>query len=387
MRSPRTLAAMVPTLYVAAGGGGDAIAAWALRIPASGRPVIATFAWDRIMVDPLPGPRTPRDFDNLAPFGGLNYAFTPSTRPIPPAGSTMPQLASQIDATLVLLDPTGGAAGLRTQLRSLAYTASAERIYLVDVGGDITAMGDEPTLRSPLADALVLAAADGQDVPVEVFVIGAGLDGELPAATVHAYLLALDGRQVNRLSADRARDILPILDWHPTEATALTVAAALGRRGTVEIREQGHAVELTDDSPNAYAVDHARMLGHSRPARAVHDSRSIDDADNAVRAVCGRSELDQERRKAQIRRTATAPRPTNELLTEAIAYCEHARIRGIDYVTFRRLAEVLGLSVSNAHELRRNLVAGNPEHYQAPLWSVNPRPFRTAYPTDEANQL
>ena len=43
----------------------------------------------------------------------------------------------------------------------------------------------------------------------------------------------------------------------------------------------------------------------------------------------------------------------------------------IDYVTFRRLAEVLGLNTSNAHELRRNLIAGNSEHYQAPLWSVS----------------
>lgn len=370
-RSPRTVAAMAPTLYVAAGGGGDAIAAWALRPLAGDRPVIATFAWDRIMVDPLPGPRTPRDFDNLEFVDSLNYAFAPSTQPIPPAGSTMPQLASQVEASVVLLDPTGGAAGLRAQLRSLARTTSAERIQLVDVGGDIAAAGDESTLRSPLADALVLAAADGQDVPVEVVVIGAGLDGELPAATVRAYVLALGGRQVNRLSAERARDILPILEWHPTEATALTAAAALGRRGTVEIREQGHVVELTDDSPNAYAIDHGSMLGHSRPAQAVHESCSIDDADNAVRTVCGRSELDRERRKSHIRRTAAAPRPTNELLAEALAYCEHARTRGIDYVTFRRLAEVLGLNVSNADELRRKLIAGNSEHYQAPLWSVS----------------
>src|SRR5262249_20566983 len=74
--------------------------------------------------------------------------------------------------------------------------------------------------------------------------------------------------------------------------------------------------------------------------------------------------------KAHTRGTAAAPRPADELLTEALAYCEHARKQGIDYLTFRRLAEVLGLDASHAHELRRNLVARNPEHYQAPLWSV-----------------
>jgi hypothetical protein len=326
------------------------------------------------MIDPLPGPRSARDFDGLSLVDGLNRAFTASTRPIPPAGSTLPELAAQIDATVVLLDPSGGATGLRKQLRSLVGTTKAERIEILDVGGDILALGDESTLRSPLADALVLAAADRQRVPVEVRVVGAGLDGELPAATVDQYLRSLSGRQVGRLSAIQAQAVLPILEWHPSEATALTVAAAQGLRGTVEIRQEGHLVELTDKSADVWAIEHSRVLNHSRPAQALQNSPSLDAAEDAVRAVCGRSELDAERRKSDVRRTATAPPPLGELLAAVDAYCAQAHARGVDYVTFRRLAEVVGLDAKNAGELRRRLIADHPAHYFPPLWSVTRRP-------------
>jgi hypothetical protein len=101
-----------------------------------------------------------------------------------PAGSTLPRLASEVDSTLVLLDPVHGAMGLQEQLAALVDTTDAERVALVDVGGDILGTGTEPELKSPLADALALAATDALPVPVEVLVPGAGLDGELSEQTV-----------------------------------------------------------------------------------------------------------------------------------------------------------------------------------------------------------
>ncbi|MGH9217468.1 MAG: DUF1152 domain-containing protein, partial [Acidimicrobiales bacterium] len=47
-------------LFVAAGGGGDAITAAVLApiLSASDQPpVIMTYSWDRLLIDPLPGPR------------------------------------------------------------------------------------------------------------------------------------------------------------------------------------------------------------------------------------------------------------------------------------------------------------------------------------------
>jgi len=56
-------------LWLAAGGGGDALAASILhRAVGESQPAtIATYAWDRLAVDPLPGPRAAADFDGLQP--------------------------------------------------------------------------------------------------------------------------------------------------------------------------------------------------------------------------------------------------------------------------------------------------------------------------------
>src|SRR5689334_8326554 len=101
---------------VAAGGGGDAIAAAMLAqaVPDTNAVGIATMAWDRMIVDPLPGPRSVSDFTGLDERNG-HLVVTPGTRPVLPAGSTLPRLAAELPLPLVLLDPTDAAVGLRAQ--------------------------------------------------------------------------------------------------------------------------------------------------------------------------------------------------------------------------------------------------------------------------------
>ena len=128
----------------------DALAAAIVhRAIASDEPaVIATYAWDRLSVDPLPGPRSVVDFLELQ---GSAPATTSSRRPPSPgrrAGQHRPNLAGDLDASLVLLDPASGAAGMRAQLRELAAIHEASGVTIVDVGGDALAQGSEPGLRS-----------------------------------------------------------------------------------------------------------------------------------------------------------------------------------------------------------------------------------------------
>ena len=72
---------MTGPLYVAAGGGGDAVMAAVVSHLArpNDRAVIATFAWDRLIYDPLPGPRSPADFEGLRRLTKLNFAIEPAT--------------------------------------------------------------------------------------------------------------------------------------------------------------------------------------------------------------------------------------------------------------------------------------------------------------------
>jgi hypothetical protein len=362
-----------PPLYVAAGGGGDAVAAamlHAVRWP-NKRPVIATFAWDRLLVDPIPGPRSTGDFTGLAPLGAHNFAFTSDTRPIPPAGSTLPRLAAEVDATYVLLDPSRGAIGLRTQMAALIQTTQAESVEVIDVGGDVLGTGTEPTLRSPLADALAVAATTRLSVPVSVLVAGAGLDGELTETTVLTRVEHLGGHCTIRTGPTETEWAIPLFEWHPSEATALLLAAARGLRGHVEIRSDGHRVRITDESPNVYALAHDDVLANNHVAAAVADTKALDEVEAAVRAVCGHSEIDYEREKAaRVQRDSTRRSSLRQSIAVLDEYQRNAKKRGLDYVTFRRLAEVAQLRDVDVRALRECLVQTWSEQYEAPLWRL-----------------
>jgi hypothetical protein len=386
-------------VLVAAGGGGDALAAALLHhtVPFAAPAVIATYAWDHLVVDPVPGPRSASDFTALAPMAGRDRMFTPGTRPVPPAGSTLPRLSGEIGDRLVLLDPDGAAAGLCEQLGELVHAHDADEVEIVDVGGDSLARGDESGLRSPLADAMVLAACAGLDVPSSIMVAGPGLDGELTedevlaaaatATTATAGSGTADARPDRVLGPDDIAPFAHVLDWHPTESTALLAAAAQGVRGRVEIRDRGLIVPLTTRSADVYRLELATVLGRSRVASALIGSSSLDEAETITRTVCGFSELEYERRKA------AAPSPPDDRdqdqLAAAVRDLERtATDRGVDYLTFRRIAAALRLAAEPADRLRRHLVRTRPEHHVWPLWSVQPvepvepvQPVHPAQPT------
>jgi hypothetical protein len=363
-------------VLVAAGGGGDALAAAILHhtIPFAAPAVIATYAWDHLVTDPVPGPRRATDFTGLAPLAGRDRVFTPDTRALPPSGSTLPRLSGEIGDHLVLLDPDEAACGLRTQIDELVTAHEAEAVDIVDVGGDSLARGDEDGLRSPLADAMVLAACAGLDVPSSIVVAGPGLDGELTQAQV----LAATGREPDLvLDAGDVTAFAHVLDWHPTESTALLAAAAHGLRGLVEIRDGRMTVPLTDRSAHVYRLALATVLQRSRVASALVDSSSLDEAEAITRRVCGFSEIDAERRKAAQLTAAGDDGPDGggdqEDLDRGVRALEVAAgDRGVDYLTFRRIAEALQLTAGPADRLRQHLVATRPEHHAWPLWSINP---------------
>jgi hypothetical protein len=312
-------------------------------------------------------------------LAGRDRVFTADTRPRPPSGSTLPRLSDEIADRVVLLDPEEAASGLRAQIDELVTACEADRVDIVDVGGDAVARGDEVGLRSPLADAMVLAACADLDVPSSIVVAGPGVDGELTedqvvAATGDTPDLVLD--------ADDVAPFAHVLDWHPTESTALLAAAAHGRRGLVEIRDGRLTVPLTDRSAHVYRLALATVLARSRVATALVGSSSLDEAEAITRDVCGFSEIDAERRKAALLGppapdgTATgddARRNDDDLDREVRELEIAAGDRGVDFLTFRRIAEALQLAAGPADRLRQHLVASRPEHDAWPLWSTTPR--------------
>ncbi|MCX5423672.1 DUF1152 domain-containing protein [Streptomyces sp. NBC_00078] len=358
-------------LIVAAGGGGDAVAAAmldaALYGDTGGQAVILTYAWDRLLIDPLPGPRGANDFTGLEPLTPAVWKVPADARPVAPAGSTLPRLAAELRHRFALIDPRYGAEGVTHQVEDLVSHLKPTSIDLLDVGGDVLARGDEPTLKSPLADSLTLAACGQVNAPIRLLIAGPGLDGELS----HEDLRGVLGPVVQTFTAKDAEPISPVLEWHPSEATGMLAATARGVRGTCEVRDAGLPIPLTDESPTVHEVDLDEALSRNELARAVMSTTTLAQAEALSREICGFSEIDYERNKALWLKEQQRPKLDAESVLPQLAQFEaEARSRGITHTTFRHLTEVLNLDGSQRDDLRRLLINSQPERYTAPLWHI-----------------
>lgn len=345
-------------LIVAVGGGGDAITATTLqRLLGLTEPApIMTYAWDRLMIDPLPGPRSVRDFAGLRTPADNVHQVTSTTTPRAPAGSSLPRIAADTGATLLLLDPTRGAVGMARQIQAAAAHLNLDRIVALDVGGDALTDGHDPELRSPLADQLALAACLRSELPTQLVIAAPGLDGEIPSETVLHRLNRAGATPFGRLSPADLDPARVVYSWHPSEASGLLATAVDGARGTVEVRDAGDQITLSDSTAALTAVDLDALAGQI-PATKLVDTHALDDAEAVVRDLTGISELRYETAKAAKRNEQTARMPTLESLTEVDTLSEDARRRGADYISTRRLAELLGCSSLDTFTVLNQLLA------------------------------
>jgi hypothetical protein len=329
--------------------------------------VILTYAWDRLLIDPVPGPRGPDNFTGLHSLTPAVWAVPTEARPIAPAGSTLPRLAAELRPTFALIDPRHGVEGITRQLEELVDHLSPASIDLLDVGGDILARGDEPTLKSPLADAVTLAACCQVNAPVRLLVAGPGLDGELPLDELRGML----GPLIHTLTAKDVEPIRSVLEWHPSEATGMLAATARGVRGTCEMRDAGLPVPLTDDGPTVHEVDLDEALTRNQLARAILTTAALDEVEAYSREICGYSEIDYERNKATwLKDQPSMPLDSDAALSQLDQFEAEARSRGVTHTTFRRITEALNLNGSLREDLRQLLINSRPQQYDAPLWRI-----------------
>jgi hypothetical protein len=202
---------------------------------------------------------------------------------------------------------------------------------------------------------------------VRLLVAGPGLDGEIPADDLHPLL----GPTLLTLTPEHVEAISNVLEWHPSEATAMLAATARGVRGTCEVRDAGLPVPLTDEGPRVHEVDIDEALSRNRLARALVTTTSLDEAEQHSREICGYSEIDYERNKA----SWLGIQPQQELdpkatLDQVAEFEAEARARGVTHTTFRRLTEALGLPGIQRPALRSLLIESRPQQYDAPLWHI-----------------
>lgn len=293
-------------LSIGIGGGGDVASALALAALAQGRgtpAVVGGLTWERRPVDPLPGPRRIGELEGaerIHRFAALASADTTG-----PGGFHFAEarMAGLLGEPVLLVDPHGGPRGVADAIATAAGRLGCDLVVLLDVGGDVLAHGDEPGLASPLADAILLAAAPGiaaAGLGVLGAVFGAGCDGELTPDEVLERLAEIDaaggGRGTLELGPAVLDSLARAVEAVPTEASAMALRCARGETGLAEIRGGRRSVPLTPDGGHMVLFDPAAALaGPARCAAALAGAADLEAANATLEGLGIRTELTYER--------------------------------------------------------------------------------------------
>lgn len=295
-------------LVIGMGGGGDVVGALATAELArhydGAEPLLGGLAWERRPIDPVPGPRRTDEIENAEVLAPGVLRAGPETkvrgREVYFAESRMAQFLGE---PTVLIDLSDGPAAVADGLQTAATALGCDLLVFIDVGGDVLAHGSELGLRSPLCDAIMLAAAGrlGRGgTPVLGGVFGVGCDAELTPAEVLerlAQVAAAGGFAGARGLTPRVADRLErAVELIPTEASAQAVRAFRGASGQVSIRGGTRTVELSSVAAITFYLEVEGMLrAAGRLALAVDPADSLEEANAALGAIGVRTELDLER--------------------------------------------------------------------------------------------
>jgi hypothetical protein len=292
------------------GGGGDVVGALATArmLEAHGASfVLGGIAWERLPIDPLPGPRSAAEIVGARQLAGAVMLAGPETRTEGGAPFAEARMSAHLGADTLLVDIHAGPATVAACLAEAVEQLDADLVLCVDVGGDVLGNGSEPGLASPLCDAVMLAAAARLErIGVRTLgaVFGPCCDGELTAEELLqrlASLAAAGGLVGSWGMTDAIADELDrVTRIVPTEASAQAVRCARGEIGLVTIRRGRRTVFLSPLGALTFyfepgvAVDSVAEL-----ARAVGDAGCLEDANDIMHGREVSTELDFERSFAE----------------------------------------------------------------------------------------
>jgi hypothetical protein len=264
--------------------------------------VLGGVAWERLPIDPHPGPRPLAQIRGGRPLGEAAVLAGPETATPEGVAFSEARMAAHLGAETVLIDVAGGTAGAAAGIAGAVTELGCDLLVCVDVGGDVLAHGDEPGLASPLCDAVMVAAAlnvAGRVKPL-LAVIGPGCDGELTAGEVLARVaeLARGGAWLGTwgLAPETAAELDAAAGQVPTEASLQVVRCARGEVGHALIRGGRRSVELGPVGALTFVFDPLAAPPEALPlARAVAEVGSIEQGRAALAARGVKTELDYER--------------------------------------------------------------------------------------------
>ncbi|MHB9286491.1 DUF1152 domain-containing protein [Halobacteriales archaeon Cl-PHB] len=289
-------------LVYGVGGGGDVVSTipTARLLERHGVEVLlGGIPWERAVVDPTPGPRPLPDIEAVDQVSEAVGLAGPTTRTPDGVRFAETEVAAHFDEPVALVDISDGVRGTIAGLSTACAELDVDLVVGVDAGGDALARGSEPGLRSPIADAVAVAALAELDVPAMLGVSGWGSDGELTGEELDAALDAVAARDgllgawgLTPAVADELEAVLEVVE---TEASRLPVEASRGGIGERSIRSGQRSLTLTAASTVTFYLDPAAVAAASDLASLVRDSESVEAAHEALQAAGYATEIGYER--------------------------------------------------------------------------------------------
>lgn len=261
--------------------------------------ILGGVAWERVVVDPKPGPRHFDQIENIDRVNETVALATEETRTHDGIEFAETNVARHYDEEVVLIDIGGGARGVAAGLNDACDQLDVDLVVGTDAGGDVLAAGDEPGIKSPLTDAVMLSTLTHVEVDACLGMYGYGSDGELTLDEVTdgiARAATRDGLLgAWGLTPRIVEELEELLDVVTTEASRLPVDVARGKLGDAVIRDGARSVELTPASTVTFYLDPEAVAATSDLDEYVSDTESFAAAQEALSEAGYDTELDLER--------------------------------------------------------------------------------------------
>jgi hypothetical protein len=284
------------------GGGGDIVS----TIPAANflryfdfQTYHGSIVWDRIIVDPHPGPRSLEELENVEIVNETVAFADKNVRTKHGITPTVAKAAQQL-GKVVALDITKGAKKLAKGLEQFCKDFDVSLVIGMDAGGDAIATGYESGVKSPLADSLCVASLyllKNKGIESIIAVSGFGSDGELKVEEL-LYNISILMRErcflgCSAISVDDYRMMDLLMRDVFTEASRIPLLAFDGEFGLKKIR-RNRTVLVTPLSTLIFYFDVLGVFELNEVAKKIVDAGDIEEANRILNRAGILTEFDYE---------------------------------------------------------------------------------------------
>lgn len=251
--------------------------------------------WDRLIVDPKPGPRAIQELKNAEKFNEVIALVKETTMTNYGVKPNLARAAKQLGEVFAL-DITKGVKKLAMGLEEFINEKKIGITIGVDVGGDALAVGYESGVRSPLADAVSVAVLN--ELNGFVSVVGLGSDGELKFEELMLNIAEIYKNSgflgCSAITEEDCMQMLSVCEDVVTEASKIPIIAFKGDFGLKKIRK-GRTVLVTPISALIFYFRAKSVFEINETAKLIRDCGNLEEANKILNKNGIITELDYEK--------------------------------------------------------------------------------------------